>query len=158
MMNATGAAAVLLAAAAALLCGAGPWTAALLGVATAAAITDARERRIPNELSLLATTAGIGVWVSVGAPPVALAVFGLAAAVLYYLWEAELFGGGDVKFVPALVLAAAALGDPVTAVIRALIFTAVLLGIATVWAAASDESEGPLVVGGPLALALSITC
>jgi Flp pilus assembly protein protease CpaA len=76
----------------------------LLGLA---AITDIRERRIPNKLTG-ALAALYPVYVLVSPTPVAwLAALGLAAAVFVVglgLFARELIGGGDVKLLAALSL------------------------------------------------------
>lgn len=150
------AAAALLAAAAAVFLGAGSAYAAVIAVASAVAMTDAREQLVPNCLSAFAAVAAVGVWVNVGAPLIAVAVAAAALLGLYVAWLGEWCGGGDVKFIPALVLVAAALGDPLTAVLRVLIFGAVLVLIASLWPRPDGASEGPLLVGGPFALQLTV--
>ena len=157
MTNVYAAAAAVLAAAAAVVSGAGIPAAVLLAVASAAAMTDARENRIPNVLAATAALSSAAIWVAAAAPSAALALAALAATGMYLLWSVGALGGGDVKYLPALVLAAATLGDPVTTVLRVLVFGGILLGIASAWPRTSDMREGPLAVGGPLALALTVS-
>ena len=149
------AAAAVLTAAAALVSGTSIPLAVLLAIASATAMTDAREHRIPNVLAAAATlTAGI-LWLDVGAPLIPLAITVLAAVGLYDTWKSDALGGGDVKYLPALILAVATLGDPMTAVLRVLTFGVILLGVAGIWPRASDLREGPLTVGAPLALVVA---
>lgn len=157
MTSVYAAAAAVLTAAAALVSGVSVPVAVLIAAASAAAMTDGRENRIPNVLAAAAVLSSAAIWVAAGAPPAALAIAALAAAGMYLLWSAGVLGGGDVKYLPALVLAAATLGDPVTAVLRVLVFGGLLLGIASAWPRTSDLREVPLVVGGPLALALTVS-
>lgn len=128
----------------------------LLVVAAVAAHTDARWHRIPNALSFLAAVCAAAVWWDAGAPLGALTLAAAAAWCLYVLWDAELFGGGDVKLVPPLILAVASTGDPVVAGVRVGVFALVLLGVAILWCAAAGTRSGPLAVGAPLALAVAL--
>lgn len=156
MTNVYAAAAALLTAAAAFAAGTGAPFATLLGIASAAAITDAREHRIPNILSLAAAIAAVFTWLGAGAPLIALELGAVAAVSLYTLWQLDQVGGGDVKYLPSLVLAVAALGDPYTAFIRVVFFGVFLYGAAALWPGTSRTGEGPVVVGGALALVMTV--
>ena len=148
---------VTLTAAAALVCGAPPAFAALLLIAVAAAAIDAREHRIPNVLSAAAAVAGVLTWAESGAP---LDAFGIALAVAVLLliaYDWNLMGGGDVKLIPSLALAAAASSPFVTgAILRVGVFVVLLFGIAAVWGALHGNKQAPLAVGAPLALAVAV--
>lgn len=83
----------------------------MLVAATIAVVTDARERRIPNALTLPLAAAGLGIGLaSGGVGRFALALAGLlAGAVFFLLPVAKLgWGMGDLKLAAAL----GALGGP----------------------------------------------
>lgn len=153
----TATAAGVLTAAAPALAGASPALVVLFGITGAAAMTDARENRIPNALSLVATVTAALAWVQAGAPLPAALIAVVGALTLHLMWVEGALGGGDVKFVPSLILAVASVGDPVTSASRAVLLVVVLLGVAICWAGALAHERGPLLVGGPLALAVSLT-
>lgn len=150
------AAAAFLTAAAALVSGTSIPVAVLLAIASAAAMTDAREHRIPNVLAASAALAATVVWLDQGAPLLALTTAVISATLLVLLWSRGILGGGDAKYLPWLVLTVAALGDPFLALLRVLLFGVLTVGIASLPSSASQGEEGPLVIGTPLALVVSV--
>lgn len=81
-------------------------TAALLTALLAwAAITDIRERRIPNWLVLVVLGAAIP-WLLLGGAPIgsALAAGAIALTVTFVLFAAGVFGAGDAKLFSGLAL------------------------------------------------------
>ena len=127
----------------------------LLAVAVAAAYIDSRTFRIPNSLSAVTALLAVACWVAAGAPTAALWAAMVVFAMMYVLWDAGMMGGGDVKYVPSLVLAAASDPDPAAALIRAAVFAGVLFATAALWSLAARQKESPLAVGGALALLLA---
>jgi prepilin peptidase CpaA len=80
-------------------------------VVTAAAVTDARLRRIPNLLTLPAIVVGLLLWVPDSTPRQFGGVLALTAAVFVIglcLYVVGAFGGGDGKLLSAI----AAIGGP----------------------------------------------
>lgn len=140
---------------AALLCGIPHLQALVLTLAAAAAFGDARSHRIPNTLSIITAATAVCAWVAAGASINALIVAAIVAAGLYALFDAGLMGGGDVKLLPSLTLAAASAGGAEAP--RAVIFLCVLFTVASIWGMLSRQREIPLAVGGPLALAVAVT-
>lgn len=85
-----------------------PLTLCALSLFLAAAVTDARERRIPNGLSLglaIAGLARIALALAAGASPLVLAADLAAAGGVFVLgamaFHLRLLGGGDVKLLAA---------------------------------------------------------
>ncbi|SDH50982.1 prepilin peptidase [Microbacterium sp. 77mftsu3.1] len=141
---------------AALAAGFHPTLAVLLSVTAVAAVTDAYRHTIPNRISLLAAVAAAGVWTAAGAPVTALLMAAVLAAVLLTLWTADLMGGGDVKLIPSLALAAAATGPADAATARLGVLLILLWGISSLWAAGQRSSDVPLAVGAAFALAAAV--
>ena len=147
----------ILTAAVALACGTPPAFAALLVIAVVAAAIDAREHRIPNTLSAAAAAAGVLAWAEAGAPLDAFGIALVVAVLLLIAYDWDLMGGGDVKLIPSLALAAAASSPFATgAILRVGVFGVLLFGIAAVWGALHGNKQAPLAVGAPLALALAV--
>lgn len=145
-----------LVACAALIFGAPVPLALLLGCVTAAAVSDATEQLIPNSVALAATVCAFAVWVSAGAPPTAALVAACAAAALLGLFELDGVGGGDVKTLPALVLAVSAVGVPELAPLRLALLAAVLCLGVIAWALTHRTAHGPVMAAAPLAAALAL--
>jgi len=127
----------------------------VLMVATAAAAADLWDRRIPNVFSLLAAITATLWWNAQGAPLSALVVAAVVGALLFAGWQRDLIGGGDVKLIPSLALAAAsASGTFAGGLAHAAMLCMGLVALA--WLAAPGARQAPLAAGAPLALAAAV--
>lgn len=81
---------------------------ALLIVLTAAAVIDIRTLRIPNEVSVAAFVSAVVEWAAAGTHAMPIIAAGATAAMMLVAFVLGGAGGGDVKVLPSLVLAATA--------------------------------------------------
>jgi len=125
----------------------GPGTAFFLGIAAGAAVWDAAFGVIPNVLSVAATSAAVLVWLQAGATLWPLVVAVLCGALLLVAWWMGALGGGDVKFVPALVLAGGAV-VPAATVPVGFIVLGVLALVSIPWALAAPDRTAPWATAG----------
>lgn len=80
----------------------------VLVVLAAAAVVDLHTLRLPNTLSFAATLAAVYAWVTTGAHLAPLLVAGSVGLIMLVAYLAGGAGGGDLKMLPPLVLAATA--------------------------------------------------
>jgi len=109
-----------------------PFVPVLAAVATAAAVSDVRKRRIPNAMCGGLALAGLASSIVVGGLPglgVALAILAVGLAVGTYAFSRGWFGGGDVK-----LLAAGCCGLTPAHAVDFLLYTALCGGVLAVYA------------------------
>jgi Flp pilus assembly protein protease CpaA len=128
----------------------------VLALAAAASATDALTFTIPNRLALVTAVAALVAFAGAGAPVPAILAAAIIGVLLLIGFELDVMGGGDVKLLPSLALAAASVGDPALLWPRLTTFALVLCSTAVLWALAHGHKQAPLAVGGPLALAAAL--
>lgn len=126
----------------------------LLVVLAAAAVIDVRSLRIPNVTSLLAAVCALVAWFEAGAQLAPLLVGMGVAAMMLVAFMLGGAGGGDVKMLPTLVLAAIApVADPLAAIAAASAILAATFTLALGFHALSGAGRGRSALGPSMLVA-----